>query len=272
MEDAGYHAQVLVEENSFPFFYFNEMGEREKIKILNSKFSIGNSETDLSQLKNLALNNPEKFSPNALLRPVIQDYLLPTLCYFGGGAEISYFAQNSEICRILERPHTPIFHRTSATAVEPHIRRALEKYGLKLSGFFDEADALFGRVAENFLNKETARDFAEAEEVINTQMDRLERSLLGVDQTLAKSVARRRRKVMYHIAALRKKFHRAQMQKDETARHRLETAFQSLYPLKGLQERSLDIVSLMARHGRELTERLYENAEIEGKRHQIIYL
>jgi bacillithiol biosynthesis cysteine-adding enzyme BshC len=272
LEEAGYHAQVLVEENSFPFFYFNEKGEREKIKIQNSKFLIDNSEADLSRLKDLALNEPEKFSPNALLRPVIQDYLLPTLCYFGGGAEISYFAQNSEIYRILQRPQTPIFYRSSATAVEPHIRRALESYHLELKDFFASIEELYARVVEGFLNRETARDFAEAEEIVNTQMNRLEQSLLKVDSTLAESVARRRSKVMYHIAALRKKFHRAQIFKDETARRRLETAVQSLYPQKALQERSLNVVSLMARHGVGLIDRLYENAEIEGKRHRIIYL
>jgi bacillithiol biosynthesis cysteine-adding enzyme BshC len=272
LEASGYSAQVKVEEKSFPFFYFNDNGLREKISIQNSKFKIQNSEWQLSELKEHALNEPHRFSPNALLRPVVQDYLLPALCYLGGGAEISYFAQNSEIYRVLERPQTPIFHRASASVVEPHIKRTLEKYELTLPDFFDEADALFGRITEDFLNKETARDFAEAEEIINGQMNRLEQSLLNIDRTLAESVARRRRKVMYHIAALRKKFHAAQVLKDETVQRRLEAAKNALYPQKALQERSTNFISLAARHGTGLIDRLYENAEIEGKRHQIIYI
>lgn len=272
LEAAGYSAQVKVEEKSFPSFYFNDSGLREKIKTQNSTFKIQNSEWQLSELKEHALKEPHRFSPNALLRPVVQDFLLPTLCYFGGGAEISYFAQNSEIYRVLERPYTPIFHRASSTIVEPHIARTLEKYELALPDFFGEADALFGRITEGFLNKETARDFAEAEEIVNGQMNRLEQSLLNIDRTLAESVARRRRKVMYHIAALRKKFHTAQVLKDETVQRRLEAAQNALYPQKALQERSTNFISLAARHGTGLIDRLYENAEIEGRRHQIIYI
>ncbi len=202
----------------------------------------------------------------------MQDYLLPTLCYFGGGAEISYFAQNSEIYRVLDRPYTPIFHRATATVVEPHIKRTLEKYELKLSDLFAGIDEIYARITEGFLNKETARDFAEAEEIVGAQMNRLEQSLLKVDPTLAESVAKRRKKVMYHIAALRQKFHSAQMLKDETVRRRLDVARDGLYPQKALQERSTNFISLAARHGVELIDRLYENAETQGKRHQIIYI
>jgi bacillithiol biosynthesis cysteine-adding enzyme BshC len=272
LEQAGYAAQVLVEENSFPFFYFNDQGVREKIQIQNSTFKIQNLETSFPDLNNIALNEPEKLSPNALLRPVIQDYLLPTLCYFGGGAEISYFAQNSEIYRVLGRPNTPVFHRASGTVVEPHIKRTLETYELTLEDFFAGTEPLYKKITEGFLNKETAADFAEAEEIVNAQMNRLEQSLLNIDPTLAESVAKRRKKVMYHIAALRKKFHRAQVEKDETVRRRLETAQEGLYPQKALQERSTNFISLAARHGVNVIDRIYETAEIEGKQHQVIYL
>ena len=96
--------------------------------------------------------------------------------------------------------------------------------------------------------------------------------MLKIDRTLAESVAKRRQKMMYHIAALRKKFHRAQIGKDETLRRQLAVAAESLYPQKALQERSTNVISLMARHGVNLIDRLYESAEIEGERHQVIYL
>jgi bacillithiol synthase len=272
LEDAGYAQQVLVEENSFPFFFFNGQGEREKIKVKDGKFSFDGKNLSFDKLLDLFIAQPERFSPNALLRPVMQDYLLPTLCYFGGGAEISYFAQNSEIYRVLERPYTPIFHRASGTVVEPHIARTLETYELQLPDLFAGTEPLYKKITEAFLNKETAADFAEAEEIVNTQMNRLERSLLKIDPTLAESVAKRRKKVIYHIAALRKKFHRAQVEKDETVRRRLETAQEGLYPQKALQERSTCFISLAARHGIGVIDRIYEAAEIEGKQHQVIYL
>lgn len=272
LDAASYTAQVLVEERAFPFFYIDDDGIRQKVQTKNAEYRIGGTRYRIEELIELAGSKTERFSPNALLRPVIQDYLLPVLCYFGGGAEISYFAQNSEIYRVLERPFTPIFHRATATIVEPHIARTLEKYKLKLEDFFEGTDDLYRRITEGFLNKETAADFADAEEIVNAQMNRLEQSLLNVDQTLAESVARRRRKVMYHIGALRKKFHTAQMQKDEIVKRRLEAAVNGLYPQKALQERSTNFISLAARHGLGLIDQMYEAAVIEGKQHQIIYI
>ena len=55
-----------------------------------------------------AEETPEKFSPNVTLRAVVQDYLLPTIAYYGGAAEIAYFAQTAEVYRLLGRPATPI--------------------------------------------------------------------------------------------------------------------------------------------------------------------
>jgi uncharacterized protein YllA (UPF0747 family) len=77
---------------------------------------------------------------------------------------------------------------------------------------------------------------------------------------------------MYHIAALRKKFHRAQVEKDETVRRRLAAAQNGLYPQKALQERSTNFISLAAHHGVNVIDCLFESSEVEGKQHQIIYI
>ena len=74
---------------------------------------------------------PENFNANVLLRPVLQDYLLPTLAYIGGPAEIAYFAQVGVVYEKLLGRVTPILPRMSATLLEPRIERLLTKYGLE---------------------------------------------------------------------------------------------------------------------------------------------
>ena len=81
----------------------------------NGKYRAKEGETEYTaaELAQLALESPERFSPNVTLRAVVQDYLLPTIAYYGGSAEIAYFAQTAEAYSVLGRPATPILPRSS---------------------------------------------------------------------------------------------------------------------------------------------------------------
>lgn len=272
----NYQAQVLVEENSFPFFLLDEDGERAALRrdLQSGKIKGPHSKTefDRDELVKIAQNSPEKLSPNALSRPVVQDYLLPTLTYFGGAAEVAYFAQNSAIYEILNRPVTPILHRASFTIVEPKHRRTLEKYELKFADLFEGKEKIFAKIVEKFLNDGTAREFTEAEEIINAQLNNLDQHLTKSEPTLSENLATRRRKILWHIGALRKKYHRAEILKNEVARRRIETLFAELLPDNQLQERSLNVITFLNIYGENFIDWVYEAIEPEEKKHQIIYL
>ena len=276
LKTADYHAQVLVEENSFPFFWINENGERKSLRrdLKNGKIKAQNSKVEFTkkELKRIAEREPQNLSPNALLRPVVQDYLLPTILYFGGAAEIAYFAQNSVIYEILNRPETPIAHRASFTIIEPKHRRTMEKYDLQFSDLFKGKEEIFARTVEKFLNNGTAREFAEVEEIINTQLNRLDRHLLESEPTLSDNLANRRRKIIWHIGALRKKYHRAEIFKHKTAHRRLETLFTALLPHGALQERTLNVITFLNLYGANFIDWIYEAIDLDDKGHRIIYL
>lgn len=276
LKKENFSPQVLVEENSFPFFFINEKGERQALRrdAENSKLKIKNSkiEFDKAELKNIAENSPQSLSPNALLRPIVQDYLLPTLTYFGGAAEIAYFAQNSVVYEILNRPATPIRHRASFTIIEPKHRRTLEKYELKFTDLFDGKEKILAGVVEKFLNSETAREFAEVEEIINTQLNRLDRHLLESEPTLIDNLANRRRKILWHIGALRKKYHRAEIFKNEVARRRIDSLFIAILPHNALQERTLNVVTFLNLYGKNFIDWVYNAIDLDEKGHHILYL
>jgi len=77
-------------------------------------------------------SEPENFSPNALLRPVVQDFLLPTVAYIGGPSEISYFAQSEVLYRNLLGRMPVMLPRAGFTVVDTKAQRLLKQYGLEV--------------------------------------------------------------------------------------------------------------------------------------------
>lgn len=275
LEAAGYHAQVLATANSFPLFLHDEQGVRRAlVRKENGKYQTKDSEGDytLDELAQLALDQPDRFSPNVTLRAVVQDYLLPTIAYYGGAAEIAYFAQTAEVYRVLERPATPILPRSSLTMIERHTGRVLERYGLTLADFFEGLEPVTKRVVEEHLGAATARNFASAETNIHSELDRLKTELQAIDPTLADALETGRKKINYQLEGLRTRFIRAQMTRDECAHRQLQRASDQLYPNKDLQERHINVTSLLARHGTYVIEWIFNAINLGSNDHQVVYL
>ena len=277
LEAAGYHAQVTPSSDSFPLFLHDENGARRALsRNENGKYQPkaekATAEYSAAELADWALREPERFSPNVTLRAVVQDYLLPTITYYGGAAEIAYFAQTSEVYRLLDRPVTPILHRASITLVERHTWRTLERYGLTLKDFFGGFDQVVASVVNRHLGKDTSEAFDHTTETFNAELDTLREKLHHVDPTLADALDKGRRKINYQVDGLRTRFQRAQISRDEALQRQLERAFDLLYPEKNLQERRINITSLLARHGRYVIDWIFDAIELGSNQHEILYL
>jgi bacillithiol synthase len=275
LEQAGFHAQVLASANSFPLFLHDEAGARHAVvRVENGKYRTkdGDNEYTAEELATLASESPERFSPNVTLRAVVQDYLLPTIAYYGGAAEIAYFAQTAEVYRVLDRPATPILPRSSLTMIERHTGRVLERYELTLADFFEGLEPVMKRVVEEHLGADTAKLFSNAEQNVNHELDRLRQELETIDPTLASALDTGRKKINYQLEGLRTRFVRAQMNRDEAVHRQLQRAFDQLYPNKDLQERHINITSLLARHGTYVIEWIYNAINLGSNEHQVVYL
>jgi bacillithiol biosynthesis cysteine-adding enzyme BshC len=286
LEAAGYHAQVVASENSFPLFWHDDLGARHALtRTDGGKYQAkaesqkpdreggpGTWEYTAEELADWSLREPERFSPNVTLRAVVQDFLLPTVAYYGGSAEIAYFAQTSEVYRVLDRPVTPILPRASMTMVERHTSRILERYGLNLVDFFAGLDHVVARVVAEHLGKETSEAFDHTATTMNNELDGLQEQLRRVDTTLADALETGRRKINYQVEGLRSRFQRAQVARNEALHRQLEHAFDLLYPGKTLQERRINITSLLARHGRYVVDWIFDAIDLGSNEHQIVYL
>jgi bacillithiol biosynthesis cysteine-adding enzyme BshC len=271
----GYHVQVLVEEDYFPLFRIDDEGRRVALrKVVDGVYRSReeNKEFSIVELASIARDEPARFSPGVMLRPVVQDYLLPTVCYFGGAAEIAYFAQNSAAYRVLDRPVTPIMHRQSLTVVEAKHRRALDKFGLGFTDLFDGSDRIVERVGAKQLSPGISADLDSVEESIGGALDRLDQDLSQIDRTLSDSLAKRRKKIMHHIAALQKSAARAQARKDATIERQIKAALDTLLPNGELQERILNVHSFINKYGEYFIDMLYDAVDLNDQAHRIIEL
>lgn len=274
LEAEGYHAQVHTSPDAFPLFLIDDGARRALTRTAGGKYRAKGTEHEWAseELAALALAEPERFSPNVTLRAVVQDYLLPTVVYFGGAAEVAYFAQTAESYRVLGRPATPILHRASLTVVERRTARTLARYGLKLEDFFAGLDSVIARVVEQHLGKDVAAAFDNTDAAVDAALDSLGASLRDFDPTLAEALNGGRKKIRHQLDGLRTRFHRAQIQRDRAALRQLERAATALYPERALQERHVNVSSLLARHGLYAVEWIHDAIDLSTNDHLVVYL
>ena len=273
LEAAGYHAQIHVSEDMVPLFIMDD-GRRAGITQQDGRFVVKGSGNSFSkeELVELATRCPNCFSPNVTLRPVVQDYLLPTAAYIGGPAEIAYFAQLRAVYQTLSRQEPCVLPRASFTIIEGRHQKTMKKYGLELQDFFEGLHPAVTKVVEQSLDRNAADAFTETERVLNEHLDTLKRALAGTDATLNDPLETARAKMMYQIEHLRTRFIHSSAHREETAYRQVERAYTTLFPEKNLQERELNAYYFLSRYGPALLGELYNAADLGFSNHKIIYI
>ncbi len=272
---AGYHDQVKVTELSTLLFTVQN-GSRAVIHRGNgaraADFRIGEEKISREELLQRIDAEPQHFSANVLLRPVVQDYLLPTLAYTGGPAECAYFAQAAVIYDKLLGRVTPAVPRFSATLMEPKAASLLERYSLRLTDVFEGPERLRETLAERALPADLKAAFEGAEKSLEQCLARIVTSLEHLDPTLVDAAQNAGSKMHYQLDRLQGKAARAELLRNEVLDRHAGLLNNLLFPQKNLQEREIAGVSFLARHGMELLERLYQAANGSCPDHQVVWL
>jgi bacillithiol biosynthesis cysteine-adding enzyme BshC len=280
LEAAGYHQQVKVTSSSVLLFTLQE-GARTPIhrrgQGSSAEFIVGSDSAGVEKLSRAELlariaASPELFSPNVLLRPVVEDYLLPTLVYTGGAAETAYFAQAGAVYEALLGRVTPIVPRFSATIVEPKIQRLIERHAIAMPDVFAGPDALRRQLAERGLPADLQAAFEAARKSMDSHLSGIKEKLVTLDRTLVDAADTARSKVEYQLERLQTQAARAEAQKSELVSRHAESLSQALYPDKGLQERTIGGCYFLARYGREFLQQLYDAVKPDCHDHQILEL
>src|SRR5581483_3659210 len=156
----------------------------------SADFQIGSRRLKTAELLQAISDSPEEFSANALLRPVMQDYLLPTIAYVGGAAEVAYFAQSAVIYQALLGRVTPIVPRFSATVIEPKPASVLQRYGLSFQDAMQGPEALRELLATRALPQDVHSAFDQAEKSLQGAVENVKQSLARPDPTLVEAATR----------------------------------------------------------------------------------
>src|SRR5271167_3216394 len=271
LRDGNYHEQVKVTPQSTPLFALVD-GARAPVHRANGAFSIGNERLSGEVLQARIQAVPENFSANVLLRPVLQDYWLPTLAYIGGPAEVAYFAQAAVLYEKLLDRITPILPRMSATLIEPRIERLLLKYEVELPELFHGECQLRECLAVHSLPTDLKENFELARRAVQVNLQRISESLGKLDPTLVEAAQRAASKVRYQVDRLEKRAAQAELRRSEiVARHAAQIE-NALYPKKSLQEREIAALHFYASHGPELINRLIELAQTRCPEHKVLRL
>jgi bacillithiol biosynthesis cysteine-adding enzyme BshC len=279
LEAAGYHQQVKVTSSSVLLFTMRQ-GARTPIHRRGrgdtAEFVIGadSAAEKLSQAELLSRisSTPEQFSPNVLLRPIIQDYLLPTLAYTGGAAEAAYFAQAGAVYEVLLGHVTPVVPRFSATLVEPKMQRLLDRHGVTVPDVFTDPDMLRRQLAERGLPKDLQAAFESTKKSLDSHLSSVKEKLVKLDRTLVDAAETARSKIEYQLERLHSQAARAEALKSELVARHAEMLIHALYPDKALQERGVGAIYFLARYGSEFLHQLHDAIQPDCHDHQILEL
>jgi bacillithiol biosynthesis cysteine-adding enzyme BshC len=248
LDRAGFVAQVKVTSRSTLLFYQSE-GLRQVITAGNGKFQAGEKSWLKDELAHLTHTKPEKVSPNALFRPVVQDYLLPTAAYIAGPAEISYFAQSEVAYRHLLGRMPVILPRAGFTLVEAKANKLLRRYDLAVEDVWTGSQSLRHKMESKSVPKSLAKNFERDQRQFEKMLARLGKQIEKLDPTLKGTVERSRKRIEFHLEKLRRKAGRAQDQKSGLISAHEQYLESLLYPHKEPQERQLCLLPFLARWG-----------------------
>ena len=205
----GYHAQVKVTEQSSLLFLLDEKtGARLPLRRVRvngeTQWKAGGRHYSSDELLEILQVTPERCSPNALLRPVFQDAVLPTSAYIAGPAEIAYFAQSEVLYREILGRATAVLPRLSATLVEPKIATVMERHELRLPDVLTTPDALAQRLGARAMPIEGKRKLAAAGNSLDGELAAVTEWMAQMDAGLGRSASTAASKMRYQMNRLRR--------------------------------------------------------------------
>ena len=266
-----YHAQVKVKPVNL--FLRVEDG-RYSIEPTDNGFKLKRKRKSFSQeeLLDILENEPQRFSPNVLLRPICQDYLIPTAFYVGGPSEVSYFAQILPLYEFYNLIPPVIYPRSSATIVEKNIGGILDKHSIDVADIFIDTENVKRKILNAVSENSIDEVFNNIANQIELSFDQLKEKLFDLDKTVADSSNRYRDKIFNSINELKSKVEKAHQKKHEVTLRQIDRAAGNLFPNNNLQEREFNFIYFVNKYSSEFISEIFNKLQINKFEHQIIDL
>ncbi len=235
-------------------------GSRERIERTDKGFSIANSNIIFSdaEIRNELIDHPERFSPNVVLRPVLQELLLPNIAFIGGGGEIAYWLELKKVFELVDVPFPVLVLRNSFLLVDTEMSKLSGKLHIKTTDLFRPENEL----ANEWVKQESKQQLSlEREKLLMIELyDQLKKLSGKVDITLAGHTEALKIMAIRRIEDLEKKMMRSEKKRSESGLRQLHKLRARLFPNNSLQERVENILPFYAKWGQEIIERIYEHS------------
>ncbi len=264
----GHQPQVAPQADSVALFHVED--GRKPIKRQDGTFLAGDRRFDAGELARKAVESPAHFSPNVLLRPIVQDTLFPTISYVAGPSELAYLGQLRQVYEHFGVPMPLMYPRASATLIDSAAARFLSRTDLPIEELQPQDESGLNRLLEGQIPKSVEAALADAEHVIRQKMEAVIAAMPAVDPTLAGAARTTLSKMEHDLKALQGKMIQAAKRRDETLRRQFARAQAQIFPLGHPQERTLGFVYFLNRYGPAVIDRLFSELPLDLGQHWVI--
>ena len=270
LEARGFHAQVVAHLDATALFHLGE--GRQAIKIAGQDFSIGGRTVSAGALAAEAASHPERFSPNVLLRPLVQDALFPTAAYVSGPSELAYLGQLRGVYDAFGIPMPLVVPRAHATLLDAAASRFLARYALPLEALQARDESTLNRLLEAQLPPGVEAAFQDTLHCVTEKMTALVPAVGVIDPTLEGAAKSTLGRIEHDLRTLHGKMIHAAKKRDETLRRQFVRARALAFPEGHLQERTLGFVYFLNRYGPALIDVLASGVPDDRGHHWVLTL
>jgi bacillithiol biosynthesis cysteine-adding enzyme BshC len=264
----GYHSQVNAQNDTLALFHLGQ--RRQAIRQQDGHLIVGEERFATTTLQEAAAERPEGFSPNVLLRPIVQDTLFPTVCYVAGPNELAYLGQLRGVYEHFGVPMPLMYPRASATLVDSAAARFLTKYDVPLETLQAQDEAALNELLKTQIPESVDQAFGETSRAIETQMGQLVEVIPAIDPTLEATARSTLGRMQHDLQSLHAKMIQAAKRRDETLRRQFMRTRALTFPDGHAQERTIAFVSFLNQYGPSLVDRLHLELPLDLGRHWII--
>ncbi len=271
MSRLGHAPQVETADDAVSLFYLDGEGRR-AIRRRDPDFLVDETLHKADAFRTEAQTHPERFSPNVLLRPIVQDRLFPTVCYVGGPSELAYQAQLGGIYRWLGVEAPLLYSRASATLLDSAAARFLDRHHLPIEDLHVQDESALNRLLESLLPPEVEQALDATESQIAERAGALRKAVALVDPTLGGAVDTTVERMRETLKSLQTKIIHATKRKDETLRRQFQRTRMLAFPGGHPQERTLSLPFFLNKYGLTLGERLLDVVPLDTDKHYVLML
>jgi bacillithiol biosynthesis cysteine-adding enzyme BshC len=270
LKDSGYHVQV--EKNPEAVGLFHHQPERVPIMCRDRSFAAGERTWTKAELLAEIESHPERFSPDALTRPVMQSFMFPVISQKCGPSELAYMAQLVPLFDLFERPVPVHAARPTLTVIEKRIGRPMQQMKIGFEDMLGDVEQVVNRVAGETFPVDLQRGMTDLRRKFAHQFDEFADQALGFEPGQKRNADQIKGKIDFLLNGFENKLFAAHKKKSQQQRDRIYRIAAALYPRHGLQERSINICSFIARYGSEVVRKIFDRMDCEETSHQLISL